>query len=264
MSSIHFGPRGVRLSRVSLLFLSAALAACGPPFVRGSLEVHAVTLVLPRLPASWAGAEGIMFRVEWRDGGGVRREALAAPGDSLDAEFERGVAQEVLAFPLCRGRELRPAGARYPADLDPGSDGGLGPARLAFGWKGGWIASLSRRLASGGYDPEAFNLARLKAVLDRSDLDPWLLEPREAAFKLVSGTFRSSLISEPRRFTVALPGPGPWLLESALAPQPRPGSDGSWAVDLPEGTSLVLGPDASLAIRVDSSGKATMARLPGY
>jgi hypothetical protein len=126
------------------------------------------------------------------------------------------------------------------------------------------MASLSRRLVAGGYDPEAFNLARLKAVLDGANLDPWLLEPREAASRLVSGTFRSSLISEPRRFAVVLPGPGPWLLESALAPQPRAGSDGSRAVDLPEGTSLVLGPDASLAIRVDSSGKATMARLPGY
>lgn len=261
MSSIHFGPQAARLFRFFLPLLSVVLAACGQPFGRGSLEVHDVTLVLPGLPPSWAGAEGLRFRVEWRDGGGVRHVALAAPGSSLDVELERGVAQEVLAVPACWGRELRPAGARYPADLDPGQDGGLGPARLALGWKDGWLASLSRRLASGGNDPEAFNLARLKAVLCGADLDPWLLEPGEAARRLVSGTFRSSLIAEPRRFAVALPGPGPWLAESALAPPPCLGNDGNWSVDLPEGVSLLLGPDASLAISVDPTGNAMMAWL---
>lgn len=264
MSSLRFGRRVAWPSVFSLLILSAVLDACGPPFGRGSLEVHAVTLVLPGLPSSWAGAEDLAFRVEWRDGRGGLRETPAAPGGSVEVELERGVAQEVLAFPLYRGRELRPAGARYPADLDPGADGGSGPARLALGWTGGWMASLSRRLASGGYDPGTFNLDRLKAVLAGGDADPWLLEPGEAARRLVSGTFRASLVAEPRRFAVALPGPGPWLLESALAPKPRQGSDGSWTADLPEGVSLVLGPGASLAISVDPSGTATMAGLPGF
>lgn len=252
---------GPGLPLLIFLALAAGLSSCSLSFGGGTLETQAVTLVLPGLPPPWGAAEGLMFRVEWRDGGGVRHTTLAAPGGSLEVELSRGAAQEVLAIPACWGSELRPAGARYPADLDPGTDGGLGPARLALGWKGGWMASLSRRLASGGYDPEAFNLARLEAILDGADLDPWLLEPGEAARRLVSGTFRSNLIPEPPRFAVALPGPGPWLAESALAPQPRPGDDGSWTVDLPVGISLVAGPDASLAIGVDASGKATIARL---
>ena len=237
------------------------MAACGLPSGQGSLDVHALTLVLPDLPPSWAAADGLLFRIEWRDGGGVRKEARAAPGGSLEIELERGVAQEILAVPVFRGRELRPAGARYPADLEVGADGGLGPVRLPLCWKGGWLASLSRRLALGGYDPEAFNLARLKVVLDSVDTDPWLLEPSEAARRLVAGTFRSSLLPEPRRFTVALPGPGPWLAESAMAPQPRQGADGRWTVELPEGLSLELGPEAVLAIDVGPGGISTIVAL---
>lgn len=261
MRSIRFGPgSGLRLG-FCLFILAAGMASCNRPLGQGSLGTHLVTLVLPGLPLSWAGAEGLRFRVEWRDGGGVRHGALAAPGSSLEVELARGVAQEVLAFPVCRGRELRPAGARYPADLDSGPDGGLGLACLPLGWKGGWIASLSRRLASGGYDPEGFNLGRLTAILEGGEMDPWLLEPGEAAGRLVSGTFRFSLFPDPPRFPVALPGPGPWLAESALAPQPRPVADGSWIADLPEGVSIVLGPDGILAIGVDPSGESTIASL---
>lgn len=202
-----------------------------------------------------------MFRLEWRDGGGIPREVLAAPGSSREVGLTRGMAQEVLAVPLCWGRELRPAGARYPADLDTGPDGGAGTVRLTLRWSGGWIASLSRRLASGGYDPEYFNLARFRAILDGSDLDPWLLAPSEAALRLVSGSFRSSLFTEPRRFSVALPGPGPWLAESALAPGPLEGADGGWTVELPEGLSYVSGPDVTLAIAVDPSGTPSFVAL---
>jgi len=237
------------------------MVACSQPSERGSLDVHAVTLVLPDLPPSWAKVEGFMFRVEWRDGGGVRQEAWAAPGSSLAVELERGVAQEILAVPIIRNRELRPAGTLYPAELESGYDGGLGPARLALCWKGGWLASLSRRLAKGGYDPGAFNLARLRAVLEGTDTDPWLLEPSEAARHLVAGTFRSSLLSEPRRFAVMLPGAGPWLSESALAPQPGRDANGRWTVELPEGLSLELGPDSILAIAVDPSGKASTVTI---
>lgn len=252
---------GRRLDLLLLLALAVELAACNQPSGQGCLDVHALTLVLPGLPASWASVDGLMFRVEWRDERGVRQSACAAPGSSLEVEFVRGLAQEVLAVPVLRGRALRPAGARYPADLEAGADGGLGPARLQLGWKGGWLASLSRRLAAGGHDPGAFNLARLKETLDGSDVDPWVLEPGEAARSLVAGSFRSSCVSEPRRFAVILPGSGPWLSESALAPQPVQGDDGRWTVELAEGVSLVLGPDTVLALGVDPSGKASSVVL---
>jgi len=253
--------RRLGLPFLVLLAFAAGISACSQLSEGGSLDVHAVSLALPDLPPSWAKVDGFMFRVEWRDGGGVRQEAWAAPGSSLAVELERGAAQEILAVPIIRGRELRPAGARYPADLESGYDGGLGLARLTLGWKGGWLASLSRRLAWGGYDPGAFNLDRLRAVLEGADTDPWLLEPCEAARHLVAGTFRSSLFPEPQRFAVVLPGPGPWFSESALAPQPRQGTDGSWTAELPEGLSLQLGSEAILAIEVGASGKATTVTL---
>lgn len=259
---MRFCPGAAWRLGLSLLFFAGPMEACSPPLGHGSLDVHPLTLSLPELPPSWAAAGGLMFRIEWRDGEGVLQGTLAPPGSSLEVELARGVAQEVLAVAFVQGRELRPAGARYPADLDSGPDGGLGKARLPLGWKGGWLASLSRRLASGGYDPESFNLAHLKAVLDAADMDPWLLEPGEAARRLIAGTFRSSLLSEAKRFAVGLPGTGPWLAESALAPQPRHAADGSWTVDLPEGLSLVLGEDVALAIRVDSTGKSVIVRLP--
>lgn len=224
-------------------------------------SVQRIVVRLPDLPPVWAATGDISFRLEWRAAGGSRGDAHAAPGASLEIELDRGESQAILAIPVLRGRELRPAGARYPADLEEGSAGGLGTCRLTLGWRRGWLAALYRTLAAGGHDPESFNLERLDAVLGSAPGDPWILDPSGVARRLVKGSFRESLFSEPLRFAVRLPGPGPWCTESALAPQPVAGEEGRWTVPLPPGISVMAGPDAALAVGVDAGGRASFAWL---
>lgn len=247
----------------SLLVLVSVFGSlsCSPSSGPVPLSVHRVIVSLPGLPPAWSATGGISFRLEWRDAGGGRRSAFAGPGENLELELERGEAQAILAFPILRGRELRPAGARYPADLEAGSEGGWGANRLPLGWKEGWLASLFLVLAAGGQDPESFNLERLDAVLGSGLVDPWILDPSEAAGRLVKGRFRESLFSEPKRFSVSLPGAGPWCAESALALQPLAGEGGGWTVQLPEGIAVMASPDAVLAVGVDAAGRASFAWL---
>ena len=251
---------------MGLVGLAGLGLSCGLPESPGPFMEDAVLVRLPETPGAWAGAADIRFRLEWRDTGGIARSVLAGPGEEVEIVLRRGLGQEVLAYPEyirgCGSRSLRPAGALYPYGLSGRVGGGWEGCRLELGWEEGWIASVSRRLAAGGQDPRAFNLTRLSAELASRGVDPWFIDPAEAARRLAAGNFKASLIVEPERFPVGLPAGGPWLTESALAPSPVAGPGGTWSVALPAGVSILVGPGSSLAIEVGAEGQASIVSLP--
>lgn len=213
---------------------------------------HPLLLVLPEAPAAWASLPGLSFEVEWRDEGGRRTRASASMGSRLAIRVGRGLPQAILASPRSRGRLLRPAGALYPEALAGGArEGGLD--LLALDWLGGYEASLWLLLEGGGVDPASFDLSRLadEALLRCSD--PWLVDPSEAARRLVSGSFRLSLYKNGQRFSVPLPG-STWAPESPFAQAALS------SASLSAGLWRFLGTEAELVLRVDEEGGSMFIR----
>lgn len=242
----------------ALLFLSPS---CSLP----DLSSERLLLSFPEPPPSWAFLGLSSFRLRWRDASGLGREAVVEAGGELEVSVRRGGFQALLAYPEGRGWGLAPAGALYPEGLEASDPYGRGaePRPLGLSWAGGWLASVCSRLEAGGLEPEGFDLDGLARLAGTKD--PWVADPVDVALRLSEGRFRSSLVSGPPLFAVALPGPGPWAPESPLAPAPRAAADGTascFEADLPEGCSLFLGLGESLLVSVDGEGAYCVVRRP--
>lgn len=234
----------------------AGVAACGLPFGPASRE--RLLVELPPAPEAWSGLPGLAFRLSWRDEEGRLRSAAILPGSAREVTLRRGLPQALLAEPESLGRPLRAAGALYPAGL--GGEAG----RLRLDWREGWTASVFRILEEGGDEPAAYDFGRLSRELTAAGGDPWAtLAPEVAAGLLASGRFRADRLDPPPRFPVALPGPGPWLPESPLAPAPaaNPGGEG-YAALLEAGFHRFYGPAATLSVQVDGEGGALVVPSP--
>jgi hypothetical protein len=254
--------------RCAGLLLSVLLfsSSCALP----DLSSERLLLSFPEPPPSWAFLGLSSFRVRWRDASGLGREAVVEAGGKLEVSVRRGGFQALLAYPEGRGRGLAPAGALYPEGLEARDPYGLEaePRPLGLSWAGGWLASVCSRLEAGGLEPEGFDLGGLARLAEAGD--PWLAEPGAVALRLSEGRFRSSLVSGPTLFTVALPGPGPWAPESPLAPAPRAATgeaaageaDSPFEAELPEGCHLFVGLGESLLVSVDGKGSSCLVRRP--
>ena len=244
---------GIRLEafilvHVLLSFLAACAPACGDP------GRHEFFLALPPTPAAWSRLPDLLVKVTWKTAGGGLRSALAKPGSTLRAEVDRGRPQAILALPISRGRELRPAGAFYPEGLTDGRAGDAGDL-LVLDWTGGYAASVAFALSRAGLDPWCYDLSRLAREAFARCSDPWLIPATEAARRLSALEFRLDAYKEPARHVLTLPGPGPWAPESPFENAPA-----SSTVLLSEGLWRFLDSDGELILAVDAEGRAGFVR----
>jgi hypothetical protein len=256
------------LPSLAAALLAAFLTACpqagtwarlSAPF--GALGEHALLVVLPAAPPSWACLADLGLSLSWKGPDGGARSARAAPGSRLRIEVERGRPQAILARPSSFGGGLCPAGALYPEAL-AGRDAGAGEDELLLDWRGGYAASVALALEGGGVDPFGYDLYALVDGALRRSGDPWLVPALEAARRLAGGNFRIDAYKRSELVSVGLPGPGPWAPESPFAPPPtvESAAGASFSVSLPTGLWRFVGPGEELIVSVDAEGRAAMVR----
>lgn len=230
-------------------------------------------LSFPEPPTSWSFLGPVAFSLRWRDASGQSREAIVEAGGKFEIELRRGEFQAVLAYPWGTAAGLAPAGCLYPEGLERSDPYGREsePRPLALSWAEGWLASVCQSLEAGGLEPERYDLEALARLA--GSCDPWAADPGTAALRLSEGRFRSSLVSSPPRFSVELPGSGPWAPESPLAPAPANAqasssagsADGAaypFTVQLPAGTRRFVGASETLLVSVDGEGGFCVVRCP--
>jgi hypothetical protein len=231
------------------------LASCSPDGwgLPRAMEAHEIRAFFPSVPASWTFLPGLKMSLSWRDPEGRLRSAEAEPGSSLCIEVERGFPQALIASPSSSGKPLFPAGALYPEAL-VARKGGEERDQLRLDWRGGYAASVAAALEKGGVDPSGYDLyALVDEAVSRAE-DPWLVSPLATARRLAESDFRIDSYRKPKRFSLGLPGMGPWAPESPFAPGPEASS-----VRLPEGLWRFVGIDEELFVSVDKKGKAICA-----
>jgi hypothetical protein len=173
----------------------------------------------------------------------------------MHIEVERGLPQSILALSSSAGRGLMPAGALYPEALAASVED-----EVVLDWKGGYAACVALALSGGGVDPWGYDLSKLVDEAVARCRDPWLIPANETAQRLADLDFRIDAFKEPKRWSVSLPGSGPWAPESPFAAAPAASSGGDSVVLLSEGLWRFLGPGEELLASVDAAGRATFIR----
>jgi hypothetical protein len=230
------------------LLLALALGGCENPAIRDEYA-----LVFPPLPAPWQELLGAArWRLIWTDQRGIPR-ILETDGDAAISPVAEWAAP-VLAFPYWPGRgilpgEMRPAGAIFPFDVRDG--------RLQLSWRAGVDAWLYRELAvarntalaeaEAGGDrasveaaldkrrPEYFDWPRFRSLMASDAVpaavrdDPWLVDWRDAAIRIVRSGFDRRRIVEQAEGELTAPktalGEGPFAGPSPFASPLRPSPD---------------------------------------
>ena len=150
---------------------------------------------------------------------------------------------------------------RFGTDAFPTLTRGFG---IRLDWIGGYVASAALALERVGLDPRSFDLERLSREASSRSRDPWTLPAREAARRLVDGSFRAGALDDPDRRRVALQGEGPWAPESPFAEAPRrpSGTTYSLEADLPVGLWRFLGAEDERLVSVVEDGSAAWVIRP--
>jgi hypothetical protein len=209
------------------LILGLVLSACG----RGLMD-PLYTLALPDLPPAWLELLGTpQWRIEWISPGGIKEQAIRA--GNAEAALPQTWANPVSAWPFWPARGVapgifRPAGAIFPFDAAGDT--------LFLSWQGGVDALLYWELdaawaagkASGASSirrPQNFDWPRFRellndpSILEKTKADPWTVDWKAAAAKIVSsGFYRSYIRSEDRVETPIPVSSGPWIDTSPFAP----------------------------------------------
>jgi hypothetical protein len=216
------------MKRLLWWMLPALLAAgCGR-----SPADSGYVLELPDLPPAWTELLGApCWRFEWVSPEG-QKESHETRG-SLEITVPQARTSPVSAWPFWPDKGIgpgifRPAGALFPFD----ASGGL----LSLSWRGGVEAFLYWELASAyGTAPEAeasaprrpwnFNWPQFRELLDDPGLseevrlNPWTVDWKQAALRIVSTGFNRRRIVPEARTTVSVPTvSGPWIGASPFAP----------------------------------------------
>jgi hypothetical protein len=257
---------------VALLLLAAILLSVSCSL--DSLWVQRLLVSAPLLPEAWAFEGECSFELSWIDAEGGRRVARLAAGERIEVGVRRGSFQALLAKPDFRGMALRPVGALYPEGLLSGPEPFLGLGigeveELRLDALGGYEAALAMSLAEAGGDPEAYDFGAEAAQILARLADPWLLPPGEAAGLLIEGRLGPSALRPASRFTVELPGPGPWYPESPFGPVPAPaggaetgGAGASFSAELPPGIHRFVAEGEELFVEVRENGSSVVVRRP--
>jgi hypothetical protein len=244
--------------RLCFVMTSFGLVSC----TLDPLLMDRVSLSLPCIPESWKGLDGIDCMLSWRDPRGKQRRQRVEPGGLVELELARGRCQALLFEPRIRGHPLKPGGAIYPWDLEfsPGLPS-ISVSAISLDWQGGWAASLFRILDEEGPGAGGFDLPRLAMEARRRLSDPWAIDPRIVARRLIEGSFRLDTLREPSLMELRLPGPGPWHPESPLAQLPSP-IEGGYSALLYPGLQHLFGPDLELFVAPRGDSEPALIVMP--
>ena len=201
---------------IPLLLLSCRLFAA---------SCHQVKL--PELPPEWEAVLGSpLWRLEWFDPYGRRRDAVMTAGDALRVSLPEAPASPVLARPFWPEKGIapgifRPAGAVFPFDASAGI--------LTLSWQGGIEASFFLDLAAAGTQgirlPGYFNWPRFRRLFGDDAVnaefrgDPWLADWPSIAERTVASGFDRRRLVPAAATPVEVPvNPGKWVGTSPFAP----------------------------------------------
>jgi hypothetical protein len=209
------------------LVLAALFSGCGR-----ALTDPVYVLKLPEPPPVWTELLGPpQWRVEWISPEGVKESRVAA-GD-VETALPQTWANPVSAWPFWPDKGIgpgifRPAGAIFPFDVS-GAD-------LRLSWRGGVDAFVYWELeaasaAQAGTRTSAvrlsrnFNWPRFRELFDdpaffeKLRSDPWAVDWKAAAVKIVSSGFdKRRIVPEARAETAVPVPPGPWIGTSPFVP----------------------------------------------
>jgi hypothetical protein len=213
--------------------LAAALCACLGVALGGAcspVDSSDLVLRLPEYPDAWAdvlAARGAAFSLYRADFSGLALVADSMPpGGRARFRAEDARFRAFIAYPEAPGLRLRPSGALLRARAASASvpDGGF---EIPLDFRGGWEASLAAELLAASPEAaEGFDWIRLDTELRERGGDPWILPPREAAARVLDGSFTSSLFhrmaGKDTRLPIAgyapdLGTPAAWICESPFA-----------------------------------------------
>lgn len=246
------GPPGCpRVRSLGLPTAASCLLALAAASCRVFPDWETLTVRLPVPPPAWAGC-GLVpsweVRAFW-PGGEARAEA--DPDAPIRLTLPRGETAAVLAYPVWAGKELRPAGALYPAD---------GEGTLALTWEGGYRAEAARVLILTGVDPARFDLERFaREALARLG-DPWLRPPSSFAESFAAETFRVTWLDPPPLFAVSAVGlPGSAASESPFGSSLTPDGEGTASASLPVGIGRWYAGWGRVSVEVGEGGEAVWA-----
>jgi hypothetical protein len=205
-----------------LLFSGCGRALTEPVYV----------LKLPEPPPAWTELLGPpQWRVEWINPDGVKESRVTA-GD-FAAALPQTWANAVSAWPFWPGKGIvpgifRPAGAIFPFDVSG--------AELRLSWRGGvdafvyWEMDAAYAAQAGARTAASrrsgnFNWPRFRELFDDpafSEMvrsDPWIVDWKTVAAKIVSSGFdKRRIVPEAREETAVPVPPGPWIGTSPFAP----------------------------------------------
>jgi hypothetical protein len=197
-----------------------------------SLMDSEYVLKLPEPPPAWTELLGSPhWRIEWINPEGVK-ESRVTEGDT-QINLPLTWASPVSAWPFWPGKGIapgifRPAGAIFPFDAS-GAD-------LRLSWRAGvdavvyWELDAAYEAQAGARTPvprlsRNFNWPRFRelfedpAFFEKLHADPWTVDWKNAAIKIVlSGFDKRRIVPEPRK-EIPIPVPaGPWIGSSPFAP----------------------------------------------
>jgi hypothetical protein len=213
--------------------MAAASCACLGAVLAGAcsfIDSGDIVLRLPEYPDPWAevlAARGAAFSLYAADSSGLALVADSMPpGGRARFRAEDARFRAFIAYPEILGLRLRPAGALSRARTATASASAEG-LEILLGFTGGWEASLAAELLA--VSPEAaegFDWLRLERELEERGGDPWILSPRDAAARVLDGSFTASLFhcmaGKEIRLPIAGYPPAPvtaaaWICESPFA-----------------------------------------------
>jgi hypothetical protein len=201
------------------------------------------TLELPALPPAWEELFGIPhWRIEWINPAGKAETFVLRGGRGAASALEISVPQTfaapVTAWPFFPDKGiwaglLRPAGAIFPFDADgTGSRRKSSQRLIRLSWQGGVDAVLYRELdaAQAGLSvqparlPQYLDWPRFRelfsdpAIPEKVRADPWIVDWKTAAFKIVNSGFNKRYIIAEEKQDIPIPvSCGPWIGTSPFA-----------------------------------------------
>ncbi|MDR0784378.1 MAG: hypothetical protein LBE74_00635 [Treponema sp.] len=190
-------------------------SACGSTLVGASYGME-----LPEIPAAWLEVLGEpSWRVEWLNRDGNRETLETDSAKNIRIHILQEWASPITAYPYWEGvspKTLKGAGAIFPFDKKDGN--------ITLSWIGGVSAEFYLNLAkvsdrSSKRQPQYFDWARFRKVLEEAKDDLWLVDWDAVCEKTAAGGFNKKYVNVSERETLSLPTPvdGPWISASPFA-----------------------------------------------
>ena len=237
-----------------LWMIQILLASCG--LVELALP-NELCIVFPQIPASWKGAEDLVWELHWIDEGGCKRDITSGAGGAF-ITVRRGFPQSIVAYPKFRGIKLFPAAGIYPFEAEPSrlKLDHLSPTIFPLDFDSGYSACIAASIEKTGGNPWIYPIHRLKTAWIKRSVDPWGIAPEKAALELLADGFGSPLYAGQKagKIEIELPEGEDWLPENPFNLIEK--RDGKIFSKLSPGISYYFGAGKKLIVRLEESGNS--------